>query len=259
MSAPVAMQPMAAAAGLSPRVKARMAGVLYVLGGVSSGLAQFFLLPRLVASGDAAATAATILAHEPLFWLVFTLNLVAVAFHVAWAALFYDLFRPVSRSLSLLAAFVLLVGCALLAVSSLLQVAPLVVLHDGSSVSAFTAPQEQALALALLKVSAQAYNIFLVFFGLYLLVIGILIIRSTFMPWILGVLEAAAGLGYLTLLFPPLAQALSPYNLAPAALGEPALMLWLLVVGVNDQRWKAQASTANVGISDLGAPGRTAV
>jgi hypothetical protein len=219
-----------------------MAGVLYVLGGCSSGFAQFFLLPRLVISGDAAATAANILAHESLFWLVFTLSLIAVVFHIAWGALFYDLFRPVNRSLSLLAVFVLLVGCALLAVSSLLQAAPLVVLQGNGPLSAFTAPQLQAQALVFLNVSTQAYNIFLVFFGLYLLLIGYLIIRSTFMPLILGALVVFAGVGYLTLLSPPLAHALSPYNLAPAALGEPALMLWLLVVGVNVQRWKEQAS-----------------
>jgi hypothetical protein len=173
------------------------------------------------------------------------LNLLAVAFHLAWAALFYDLFRPVSRSLSLLAAFVLLVGCALLAVSSLLQVAPLVILQGGGALSPFTPPQAQALALASLTLNAQAYNIFLVFFGLYLLLIGSLIIRSTFMPWILGVLVAFAGVGYLPLLSPPIAHALSPYNLVPAVLGEPALMLWLLVVGVNVQRWEAQADPAS--------------
>jgi hypothetical protein len=53
---------------------------------------------------------------------------------------------------------------------------------------------------------------------------------------------AVAGLGYLTLLSKPLATYLSPYNLAPAALGETSLMLWLLVIGVNVQRWKEQAS-----------------
>jgi hypothetical protein len=247
MSATVSMEQMAAAAELSPRVKARMAGVLYVLAGFTSGVAQFFLLPKLVISSDAAATATNILAHESLFWLVFTLNLLAVAFHVAWAVLFYDLFRPVNRSLSLVAAFVLLVGCALLAVSSLLQVASLVVLKGGDSLSAFTMPQLQALALLFLNLNMQAYNNFLVFFGLYLLLIGYLIVRSTFIPRILGVLYALAGVGYLTLLSPPLAQALSPYNLAPAALGEPALMLWLLVIGVNAQRWQAQARAATAG------------
>jgi hypothetical protein len=55
---------------------------------------------------------------------------------------------------------------------------------------------------------------------------------------------ALAGLGYLTFLSPPLAAYLSPYNLAPAALGEGSLMLWLLLVGVNAQRWNQQAGNA---------------
>jgi hypothetical protein len=221
-----------------------MAGVLYVLGGFTSGYAQFFLLGGLVVAGNAAATAHNILAHEPTFELVFTLNLLAVAFHIGWAVLFYDLFRPVNRNLSLLATLVLLVGGAVLAVSSLVQLAPLLILKGGDVVSAFTVPQRQALALVLLNVNAQAYDIFLVFFGLYLVLIGYLIIWSTFLPRILGVLYAFAGLGYLTLLSPPLAQAVSPFNLAPAALAEPALMVWLLVAGVNVPRWKAQASAA---------------
>ena len=55
---------------------------------------------------------------------------------------------------------------------------------------------------------------------------------------------AFAGLGYLTFVSPPLAAYLSPYNLAPAALGEGSLMLWLLIVGVNAPRWQEQASHA---------------
>jgi hypothetical protein len=85
---------------------------------------------------------------------------------------------------------------------------------------------------------------FLVFFGFYCVLIGYLIFRSTFLLRIIGALMAFAGLGYLTFLSTPLAEYLSPYNLAPAALGEGSLMLWLLVMGVNVQRWKEQDSTA---------------
>jgi hypothetical protein len=94
-----------------------------------------------------------------------------------------------------------------------------------------------------LRLRAQCYHsIGLVFFGLYCLLIGYLIFRSTFLPRIIGVLEVVAGLGYLTLLWRPLAHYLYPYNLALAGPGEISLMLWLLVKGVNEQRWKEQAS-----------------
>jgi hypothetical protein len=128
------------------------------------------------------------------------------------------------------------------ALSSLFQLAPLLVLQGKSSLSAFAPEQLQALALMLLKLNAQAYDIGLVFFGLWCVLVGYLIFRSTFMPRIIGVLEVFAGLGYLTLLWRPLAHYLSPYNLALAGPGEISLMLWLLVKGVNEQRWKEQAS-----------------
>jgi len=235
-------------AGASPRLKARMAGVLYVLAGSTSAFGEFIVLGRVVVSGNAAATATNILANEPFYWLGFTAALLAVALHLAWAVLFYDLFRPVNRSLSLLAAFSLLVGCTMGAVASLFQIAPVVVLTGGGPSGVFPVEQVQALALTFLNVNAQAYDIFLVFFGFYLLLIGYLIIRSTFLPRVPGVLVAFAGAGYLTWLSPPLAHGLSPFNLAPAALGEPALMLWLLLVGVNAQRWKAQAAAAGASL-----------
>jgi hypothetical protein len=82
-----------------------------------------------------------------------------------------------------------------------------------------------------------------VFDGFYCLLIGYLIFRSTFLSRILGALMAIAGLGWLTYLS-PLAKSLSPYNLALGILGQESLMLWLLVMGVNEQRWKEQAGPA---------------
>ncbi len=96
----------------------------------------------------------------------------------------------------------------------------------------------------LLKLSAQAFYIYLVFFGFWCVLIGYLIFRSAFMPRLLGVLETFAGLCWLTFLWPPLAHYLSPYNQGLAALGELSVMFWLIVMGVNDQRWKEQASAA---------------
>jgi len=130
------------------------------------------------------------------------------------------------------------------AFSSLFQLAPLVILQDKGPLSAFTADQLQALALMFLKLNAYAFYIYLVFFGFWCVLIGYLIFRSTFMPRIIGVLEAFAGLCWLTFLWPPLAHYLSPYNQALAGLAELTLMLWLLVMGVNAERWKEQASAA---------------
>jgi hypothetical protein len=82
------------------------------------------------------------------------------------------------------------------------------------------------------------------FNGFYCLFIGYLIFSSTFLPRILGALMAFSGLGWLTYLSRPLAHYLSPYNLVLGILGQESVMLWLLVMGVNVQRWKEQASAA---------------
>ena len=231
----------------SPRFKARMAGVCQLLEALTATFGQVIVRGRLVVAGNAAATAANILGHERLFWLGFVSSLMGVAFHLAWALLMYELLKPVNRSLSLLAAFFILVGCAMQALTGFLYLAPLLILQAGSSASAFTLEQLQALALLFLKLNQYAFNIDLVFFGLWCVLTGYLIFRSTFLPRILGVLLAISGLGYVTYLYPPLAYYLFiPYIAAASALGEIPLELWLIVMGVNAQRWKEQASAAGM-------------
>jgi len=227
----------------SPRPRARITGAVYLLYFLTAILGEFFL-KGIVVDGDAAATATNILAHPSLFRLGLATGLTATACYIAVTALFYGLFKPVNRSLSLLAAFFSLVGCAILAFASLFQLAPLVVLGGSPYLSVFKVEQLRALALMFLELNTQANNICVVFFGFYCLLIGYLIFRSAFLPRILGVLMAFAGLGWLTFLYPPLANHLSPYNLVLGFLAELLLMLWLLVKGVDVQRWKEQASAA---------------
>src|SRR5208282_2510598 len=231
----------------SPRFKARIAGVCQLLEALTATFGQVIVRGRLVVAGNAAATAANILGHERLFWLGFASSLIGVAFHLAWALLMYELLKPVNRSLSLLAAFFILVGCAMQALTGFLYLAPLLILQAGSSASAFTLEQLQALALLFLKLNQYAFNIDLVFFGLWCVLTGYLFFGSTFLPRILGVLLAISGLGYVTYLYPPLAYYLFiPYIAAASALGEIPLELWLIVMGVNAQRWKEQASAAGM-------------
>jgi hypothetical protein len=136
-------------------------------------------------------------------------NLMAYAFYIAVTLLFYSMFKPVNGSLSLLAAVFSLVGCA----------------ND---------------VLNLFHLAPYRINS-LTFFGPYCLLIGYLIFRSTFLPRILGVLMAFAGLGWLIFLS-PLASPLSAYLKILGFLAEASLMLWLIVKGVNVKRWKEQAS-----------------
>jgi hypothetical protein len=229
----------------SPRSLARTAGVFQFLEGLTATFGEVVVLDRLVVSGEAAATATNLLSHQRLFWLGFASSVIGVICHLVWALLIYELFKAVSRRISLFAVFVILVGCAIQAFTSIMYLAPMLVLNAGSSLKALTAEQLQAVAYMFVRVNGYAFNTYLVFFGLWCVLIGFLILGSTFMPRILGVLLAISGFGWMMYLVPPLAiQLFIPYIAGASALGEMPLLLWLLIVGVNDQRWKEQASAA---------------
>lgn len=226
----------------SPRRMARTAGALYLLTILTGIFAEMFVSNRLVVSGDAAATASNILAHRGLFQLGFAVYLIEMACQISMVALFYNLLRPVSRSLALLAAFLELAGCVIKTFSRLFYIAPLLVLGDAHYLSVFSPGQLHALALLSLKLNSQGAAMALVFFGFSSPVTGYLIFRSTFLPRILGVLGILGGLGWLSFLYPPLGYRLFPLVAAFGILGSLATIFWLLVFGVNEQRWKEQAS-----------------
>jgi Domain of unknown function (DUF4386) len=225
----------------SPHPRARITGVVYLLYFLTAILAVFFIR-GLVVSGDAAATTSNILVHERLFRLSMAVGLIGTALYIAVTVLFYGLFKPVNKTVSLLAAFFSLVGCAIQALGSLFQVAPLVVLEGSPYLRVFKVDQLQAVALMFIQLNVQAAYIYLVFFGLFNLLIGYLIFKSTFLPRILGVLMALSGLGWLMFLSPRLANYLLAYIEILGIIAEASLMLWLLVKGVKVERWREQAS-----------------
>ena|SRR5215472_11394176 len=167
---------------ISPKIYARMAGVCCLLDTQTSVFGQMIIPGRLVAAGNVATTAANILTRESLYRFAIVLAFTSVPFYIVWAILSYRLFKPVNRTIPLVAAFVLLMACAIWTLSVLLSLAPLVVLRGANSSSAFASEQLHALALMLLKFNAQSYDIGLVFFGLWCISIGYLIGNSTFLP-----------------------------------------------------------------------------
>jgi hypothetical protein len=153
---------------------------------------------QVCCAGDAAATSANNLASEFSFRLGGTANLVATACYLTATILVYVLLKAVNRHLSLLAAFFSLLGCGIGAVGFLFYFAPLTMLRGAPYLSVFSAEQLQAHALTFLRLSGQANDLGLVFFGLQIHLVGYLILRLILLPRILGALLTIGGLCYIT-------------------------------------------------------------
>ena len=123
----------------SPRLKARLAGIFFLLTILAGIFAQLFISGRLVVEGDAAATATNILTHRDLFQLGFTVYLIEMACQIALTALFYDLLKQAGRSVSLVAAFLGLTGGIIKTLSRLFFIAPLFILGGAHYLSVFSA------------------------------------------------------------------------------------------------------------------------
>jgi Domain of unknown function (DUF4386) len=235
--------------GTPPRQLARIAGALYLVNIVLGAFAISIVPAIVVVAGDAAATAHNIQTHELLYRFGLGVHVVVTVTNVPLALIFYELFKVVNRRLALLDAFFILVATAIEAAGLLSQFAPLVLLGNGPYASALSPSQVQALAYLPGDLASIDYSIHTVFFGLDILVFAYLVLRSAFLPRAIGVLLAIDGLAYLCysftdILAPDAAAQLVPWIQLPALVGEGSLCLWLLVVGINLDRWKEQTRAA---------------
>jgi hypothetical protein len=138
-----------------------------------------------------------------------------------------------------------LTGCGIKIFSRLFYFAPLLVLGGGSSyLGAFNKEQLDSIALLLLRINDNGAAIALVFFGFSTVVQGWLVYKSGFLPRWLGVIEIIGGFGWLTFLSPPLGRSVFMYVAVFALLGLLAMIVWLLTVGIDDERWRARAAVA---------------
>jgi hypothetical protein len=233
---------------MSPRAKARLAGAFYLLTILTGVFAQGFVSERLVVSGDAAATAANILSHESLFRVGFSVYMIEMVCQIVMTILLYELLKPVNKSVSVIAAALGLIGCGIKTFSRLFYYAPLLVLGGTHYLNVFSGEQLNSIALLSLSVNDMGAAMALLFFGFYALLKGYLIVRSTFLPRALGWLGIAGGIGWLAFLSPPLGLRLFSYIAALGIIGSLATIVWLLVFGVNEQRWREQASLAEASI-----------
>jgi hypothetical protein len=231
-------------AGTSPRRLARVAGALYLVN-IIGGAFAIAVVPAVLSTSDPATAVANIQAHELLYRCGLAAHLVVALTNVPLGVLFYELFAVVNRRLAQLVASFLLVGAAIEAAGLLDQFTPLVLLGDRYA-SALPANQLQALTQLSGDLSSTDYTIHTLFFAGYVICLARLVLRSAFVPRTIGVLLAIDGLAYgvhtfTDLLTPTFAVHLVPWINAPALLGEGSLCLWLLVVGIDIEPWKAWA------------------
>ena len=227
----------------SPQRYARIAGILYLAIIVLGLFGELYVRGTLIVAGDAAATSAAISA-SPLLWRAGVAgDLLMHVFDVPVIVVLYFLLRPVSRSLALFATLANLVQTAVLVANKMNLLVPLFLMENSGYLTAFSPEQLHALSYLAIKAHGYGFGIGLIFFGVACLVRGYLIFKTGYLPKILGVLMAIAGVSYLInsfalLLAPPLANAMFPGVLISAFVGELSLTLWLMVKGVNLERWR---------------------
>jgi hypothetical protein len=221
----------------------KVAGVLLLISVVAGGFGEAYAPSKLIVAGDAAATVANIKNSEFIYRLGFAAFLVESFADITLALIFYALLKPVSRELSLLAAFFGLMGTALFAVAELFYLAPTLLMTVGAS-SAFSTVQIDELILLSLRFYQFAAMIFSGYYGLAWMVRAYLMFRSGYLPKFLGVLMGIGGIGFLArnfllILAPTYASPLLLMLLFPGTL---MLMIWFLGKGIDMPLWNARVN-----------------
>jgi hypothetical protein len=227
----------------SIKATARRAGVLYFLLMIA-GLVGEFLFPTFTVPGDAAATAGNIAEAELTYRIGILISFSTLVLFIFLVAGLYKLFKDVDRSHALLMVLLASVGIAVALADVLIKFAPLVLLGEAGALSAFTKPQLDALVLGALRLQASGSAIVTGFWGLWLLPFGVLVIKSGFIPRILGFLLLIAGVGYLvtsvTSIALPAYQHIVSQVMMPIYFGEVPIIFWLLIKGAREQSPEAQ-------------------
>ena len=217
---------------------ARVAGVAMLLSIVFGFLGEMYLPGKIIVSGDAAATAANITANPTLFRLTFASYLVEGICDVALCVFFYILLRPVNQNLALLSAFFGIVSMVTFAVGQASFFASSLVLRETGGLLAFTTEQRQALAFLAIRITGMIAWLFLCMYGIASMIRGYLIMRSGYLPKVLGILFIIGGAGFFlrstTFIVAPSLS--SPLLLMPMALAGIPMMFWLLFRGIDPQR-----------------------
>lgn len=245
MTSTHAIAPESRGHSLSPTAKARWAGVLYLIIIVGGAWAQLAVRDRLFVNGDPAATARNIMSNELLYRMGFTVEVFYLLCGVVLKFFLYEVFKVADRKLILVTILFAIIGAATQAVILLAHYAPLIFLSKSTALAAFSREQLEAAAYLSIRIFDYGYMIALAFFGCFCVMMGVVIVRSTFFPRFVGVLLWIEGGAYLLNSFghfiaPAFGDRVFPFLLA-SAIAEISFCLTLLIAGVDASRWKEQA------------------
>lgn len=224
---------------------ARGAGILYVIMDVFMIFSGMIVDPQIYVPGDAVATASNILASEWLFRLDVVSNIVGFVIYLFLVLALYELFQSVDNGQARLMVVLVVASVPVAIVYTLFQYAPVLILSGAGYLSAFNPAQSQALSMVFFDLYRSGVMVAEIFWGLWLIPLGLLAYKSGFVPRVLGALLGVGCLGHLlsflsTLLFPDYSALLIPIS-EMAMVGELPIFLWLLIMGAKDR----QAPTRN--------------
>lgn len=218
---------------------ARIAGVLMVVSAAAGGFGESHVPHTLLIANDLAGTAHKVAASVGLFRASFAAYLVEAACDLTLTVLFYALLRPVSRTLSLLAACFGIFSTAVFAVGEIFYFVAALPAVDADVARVIPPDTQAALTYLGLTIFGYVFTIFAAFYGVAQIVRGFLIFRSGYLPRALGAFLIFGGLSFVALNFSVvLAPKYNPpYLIAPMMLAMISMMLWLLVKGVDRTAW----------------------
>jgi hypothetical protein len=221
----------------SPKRLARIAGFLYLLVGVFGGFAEGYVEPKMYVAGNAAATAGNVVANASLVRAGVVSDLLDGTVFVFLALALYVLLKPVQKGVARAMLVLVILATAITCLSALFEFEGLRVATGAVDMTAFGAAGSNALVLLLLD--AQHYGLLVaqIFFGLWLAPLGYLAYRSGWFPKALGVVLIAACVSYLVdllaaFLVPEAGRAIHSFLVILPAIAEPAMVLYLLIIGV---------------------------
>jgi len=247
------------AEGLSPRLLARILGILGLLGILTGAFDIGYVQSALIVAGNPSATLHNILAHKTLFRLGFASHLFELVLNIPGEIIAFLLLRRVNGIVAAMALCCGVVGIAIEAVDLLGAYAPLQLALEGSALGAFSPEQLHALSYISTQLQQAGLLLSWVFYGIDELATGFLFFRSGFLPRILGVLLGISGLcyfahGFLSFLAPSLDARLYPYILFPCLPGEGLSSLWMATIGLNVAKWRAWTAEPRSEVFQLAAP-----